>query len=161
ILLLIVSGAFSLPVTNASAARVDATLKETALLHFTIAPGLYQQTWFRIACAAGLAVVIAFAFYSWLEQVKRRDRQRIRDRHAERERIARDLHDTLLQGIHALLFRLQNWETDPALPTGYREEVSAVVKQARCIVIEARDRILMLRREHVQPTELLEALSAL
>lgn len=139
--------------------HVPSAKPDDAVLNFTTAPATYQQIGFEIACAAALVLLIAIAFYSRIEQIKRRYRQRMRDRHAERERIARDLHDTLLQGIQSLLFRLQNWETDPALPPGYREEVAAVVTQVRSIVIEGRDRILMLRRTDAQPTELLEALS--
>ena len=46
---------------------------------------------------------------------------------AERERIARDLHDTLLQGIQALLFRLQLWESDADISESHRAEISALV----------------------------------
>jgi signal transduction histidine kinase len=80
---------------------------------------------------------------------------------AERERIARDLHDTLLQGIQALLFRLQLWESDPDISESHRAEIAALVTQARAIVVEGRDRIVMLRRTDAQPADLTEALAAI
>jgi signal transduction histidine kinase len=82
-------------------------------------------------------------------------------RNAERERIARELHDTLLQGTQALLMRIQNWETDPAIPEGHRREVAAVVNQARSMVIEGRDLILGLRGSDSQPADLVAAIAEL
>jgi signal transduction histidine kinase len=88
-------------------------------------------------------------------------RQSMDARHAERERIARDLHDTLLQGIQALLFRLQIWASDPAIPEERRSEIATVVTQAREIVMEGRDRILTLRKGDPEPRDLLESLRAI
>lgn len=87
--------------------------------------------------------------------------QRMDARHAERERIARDLHDTLLQGIQAVLFRLQIWASDPAIPAERRDEIATVVTQAREIVMEGRDRILSLRGGDPEPKDLLAALAAI
>ena len=81
--------------------------------------------------------------------------------HAERERIARDLHDTLLQGIQALLFRLQVWASDPAIPPERRGEIGTVVTQAREIVMEGRDRIMSLREAEPQSEDLLESLATI
>ncbi len=81
--------------------------------------------------------------------------------HAERERIARDLHDTLLQGIQALLFRLQIWASDPAIPPERRGEIATVVTQAREIVMEGRDRIMSLRGAGPRSQDLLESLAAI
>jgi signal transduction histidine kinase len=87
--------------------------------------------------------------------------QRMDARHAERERIARDLHDTLLQGIQALLFRLQIWASDPAIPEERRNEIATVVTQAREIVMEGRDRIMTLRRAEPESKDLLESLTVI
>lgn len=81
--------------------------------------------------------------------------------HAERERIARDLHDTLLQDIQALLFRLQIWASDPAISVQRRSEIATVVTQARQIVVQARDRIMTLRQADPQCNDLLESLAAI
>jgi signal transduction histidine kinase len=93
------------------------------------------------------------------EQLQRYNRRLTQERHAERERIARDLHDTLLQGVQALLFRLQIWETDGSLPPEFRRELAQTVSVAKEVVIEGRNRILMLRPNGDPPRDLLEALS--
>lgn len=87
-------------------------------------------------------------------------RERLQARKAERERIARDLHDTLLQGTQALLFRLQAWANDPAIPAARREEIAAVLVQARAIVVDGRDRLTALRSTDPECQDLLESLTA-
>lgn len=82
-------------------------------------------------------------------------------RHAERERIARDLHDTLLPAVQALLFRLQLWEDDAAVPRALRAELAVLVRQAQAIVVEGRDRITMLRRADAGSVDLTQALAAI
>jgi signal transduction histidine kinase len=63
----------------------------------------------------------------------------------ERERIARDLHDTLLQAFQAVLLRLDLWGKDQGLPEENREQIREVARQTRAIVIEGRDKIFQLR----------------
>lgn len=66
-------------------------------------------------------------------------------RQMERERIARDLHDTLLQAFQSVLLRLDTWGKDPCLPEDSREQIRDVARQTRAIVIEGRDKIFQLR----------------
>ena len=126
----------------------DATLR----LH--VLPAFYQTLWFRSLLLCAFLILVWIVFTIRLNQLQRRVRLESDTRHAERERIARDLHDTLLGGIQALLFRLQTWVRDVTLPEMHREQVSDVVNQARRTVIEARDRIVALRRSEISPRHL-------
>ena len=117
--------------------------------------------WFRLLCLAAPLVLAWLMLLMRVEQVKGRIRERLDERHAERERIARDLHDTLLQGIQALLFRLQIWAADTGIASERREEIAAVVVQARAIVVEGRDRILALRSPASRCQDLFESLTQL
>jgi signal transduction histidine kinase len=132
-----------------------------AEVKFRLQPAYYQRLGFQSGIAMALLCLIAIAFRIRLGQAQRRFRHDMEERHAERERIARDLHDTLLQAVQALLFRLQLWEDDEEVPNSLREEIAALVTQARAIVVEGRDRILMLRRADAQPVDLREALAAI
>ena len=67
----------------------------------------YETSLFRVIIALALASIMAFAFKFRLHQVKLDLAQRLEERMNERARIARDLHDTLLQSFHALLLHLQ------------------------------------------------------
>jgi ligand-binding sensor domain-containing protein len=134
---------------------------ESAALGIRILKPWWDTWWFRSAIVAALLTSLCIVYYVRLEQLKRRIREGLELRHAERERIARDLHDTLLQGIQALLFRLQAWGKQSAIPLEQRNEISTVAMQARAIVVEGRDRILELRRKNIAQEELVEALKAL
>lgn len=86
---------------------------------------------------------------------------RMRERQAERERIARELHDTLLQGVQALLLRVHNWEMEPAIPERHQREIHIVAGQARALVVETRQRILGLRSSALRSLELAAVLKSL
>lgn len=124
-------------------------------------PVLHQQGWWCAALLVLVLCLIATAFKVRLNQAQRRLRHEMEATHHERERIARDLHDTLLQAVQALLFRLELWEDDEGLGAAHRAEISALVTQTRAIVIEGRDRILMLRRADPRPVDLVEDLCAI
>jgi signal transduction histidine kinase len=126
---------------------------------FSIPLAFYHTLWFRLLCVAAPLVLAWLMLLMRVEQVKSRVRERLEERHAERERIARDLHDTLLQGIQALLFRLQIWAADTSIASERREEIAAVVVQARDIVVEGRDRIIALRSPASRCQDLFESLT--
>jgi signal transduction histidine kinase len=140
----------------------DAFLRSAhgTILRFTLRPAFYATGWFKILCGVVLVATLALPFVVRFEQAQRRYRRGMDERHAERERIARDVHDTLLQGAQALLFRLQIWEEDPDIPAPLRAELAEVASQTKSIVIEARERILMMRRIDAHPADLVESLAA-
>jgi signal transduction histidine kinase len=73
--------------------------EEGASLDFTIAPAWYQTTWFRLLCAVIALLAIWVIFRLRVRHIARALNARFDERLAERTRIARDLHDTLLQTI--------------------------------------------------------------
>ena len=78
----------------------DGVWNETgAALDFTIAPAWYQTLLFRILAAASALFVIWMLYRLRLRQVARALSVRFDERLAERTRIARELHDTLLQTV--------------------------------------------------------------
>ena len=111
------------------------------------------------AALGALLLALALAVVIRRQLIHELNRRRMQERKAERERIARDLHDTLLQGIQSLLLRIQNWETDPDIPERYRREIGVVVSRARSIVIEGRDQILGLREDGLQRADLVTAIA--
>ena len=74
---------------------------------FTIAPWFFQTKWFYALCLlAGMGLVAGF--FVWRTRLAaERVHLKLMERMSERERIARDIHDTLLQGVQGLLLRLQ------------------------------------------------------
>lgn len=70
---------------------------------FEIPPPFVQTGWFKLMCLAGLVVLGWLLHRFRLRIALRRLSARIEARTAERERIARDLHDTLLQSVQGLI----------------------------------------------------------
>jgi signal transduction histidine kinase len=120
----------------------------------------YARPLFKTPAVLLVLAATALAVFSRL-RARRRYRKNMEARHAERERIARDLHDTLLQGVQALLFRLQMWETEKTIPQPLRAEIAAVADQTRSIVLEGRERILSIRKADSKPVNLAESLTLL
>ncbi len=72
---------------------------KVASVDFTILPAFYQTIWFRLAIIA-TGLLLVFALYRLrLRQATARLNVRFDERLAERTRIARELHDTLLQTV--------------------------------------------------------------
>src|SRR6202790_109070 len=85
---------------------------------------------------------------------------RFEERLAERTRIARELHDTLLQSFQALMLHFQT--VNDLLPAGEaKEALEKVLDRADKAIVEGRDAIQGLRSSTTLTNELAEALTAL
>ena len=98
-------------------------------------------------------------FRSKIRRSSEQLRARLEERHAERERIARELHDTFLQGVQGLVLRFQAIsqtipEEDPA-----RSKMNEALYRADMVLSEGRDRVLDLRSPNASNISLLGALS--
>jgi signal transduction histidine kinase len=73
----------------------------------------------------------------------------------ERTRIARELHDSLLQGAHGLLLRFQIVsELLPGRPLEAKDNVDHAIKQTAEFITEARDQVQGLRESTLQRNDL-------
>jgi len=119
---------------------------------------LWDQYKWRILAA----LVILWAIY--LVRVKQLERQfktTLEARVAERTRIARELHDTLLQSFHGLLFRLQAVRNMfPRRTEGAPEALDVAILMAEQAIAESRDAIKDLRSESAEQRDLAELLTA-
>lgn len=114
-----------------------------ATLHFEIAPTLTQSAWFRAAAVlVGLATLGALAALR-ARQRRLHEQERLAARVQERERIARDLHDTLLQGVYGLILRFE--AIARRLPGTERSAMERVLTDADALLVEGRDRVTDLR----------------
>jgi signal transduction histidine kinase len=125
-----------------------------------VLPSFYQATWFKILCALAGVALVWLIFALRVRAVTRVVRTRAEERADERIRIARELHDTLLQGIQGLLltFHVVAQKMSPS------DESKAMLERALStadrIIVEGRNRVASLRSEHVTDAELLGALEA-
>ena len=85
---------------------------------------------------------------------------RFEERLAERARIARELHDTLLQSFQALMLHFQT--VHDQLPAGKaKESMEKALDRADEAIVEGRDAIQNLRSSTTITNELAQALTAL
>jgi signal transduction histidine kinase/ligand-binding sensor domain-containing protein len=132
--------------------------KEGATMTLSKAPKFYQTLWFRVLCGAlGLAALWA-AYRLRLSSITSRMQARLDSALAERERIARDLHDTLLQGVHGLLLRFQSI-ADRMQGHDLAKPMEIALERAEDMMIESRERLLDLRTPATR-RDLTEMLSA-
>jgi signal transduction histidine kinase len=87
---------------------------------------------------------------------------RFEERLAERTRIARDLHDTLLQSFHGLLLRFQAaTNLLPERPEEAKQSFESAIDQAAQAITEGRDAVQGLRSSTVVTNDLACAITTL
>jgi len=86
----------------------DGVWNETgATLDFSILPAYYQTAWFRSLCGAAILSLLWFLYQLRLRQLQHQFDIGLEARVNERTRIARELHDTLLQSFQGAAFQFQ------------------------------------------------------
>jgi signal transduction histidine kinase/ligand-binding sensor domain-containing protein len=153
-------GKYSFRVT---ASNSDGVWDDTpAKLDFSVSPAYYQTIWFRALCAA-LLLGLAWAVHRLrIRQLQHQFDMTLDARVGERTRIARDLHDTLLQSAHGLLLRFQIIsQLLPDRPIEAKETLDRAIAQTADFITEARDEVQGLRDSTVQTNDLALAISTL
>ena len=86
----------------------DGVWNETGTsITFTIPPTFIQTIWFDLLLAAIAICLLWIAYIRRLRRATEEVSARLGERLQERERIARELHDTLLQDFQAIILRFQ------------------------------------------------------
>jgi signal transduction histidine kinase/ligand-binding sensor domain-containing protein len=116
-----------------------------ATLEFTIPPTFFQSRWFLLICALALGGALWLGYSIRLRHVTARVREGLEVRLAERERIARELHDTLLQGFQGLVLRFQSVADRIPPDAPIRPIIDDALERADAVMIEGRERVLELR----------------
>ncbi|WP_165356332.1 sensor histidine kinase [Sphingosinicella sp. BN140058] len=116
-----------------------------ATLDFEIRPTFLQSWPFKALCAAAAIGLLWLAYSARMRFVAARIRLRMAERFEERERIARELHDTLLQAIQALTWRFQLVLDDLPPKQPGRATLLRAIDSAEHVIAEGRDRVRDLR----------------
>ncbi len=134
---------------------------ETAIA-LNVAPAYYQTYWFRLSCIAAFLGMLAAGYQLRLRQLSREFNLRLEERVAERTRIARDLHDTLLQSFHGLLLRFQTAANLlPERPAEARKTLESAIDQAAQAITEGRDAVQGLRSSTVVASDFASTINIL
>jgi signal transduction histidine kinase len=133
--------------------------EEGASLDFNITPAWYQTNWFRVACAATFLLLLWLIYQLRLRQLRHEFSIGLEARVNERTRIARELHDTLLQSFHGLLLRFQTvYALLPSRPEEAKQSLGSVIDQAAQAITESRDAVQGLRSSTIESNDLAAAI---
>jgi signal transduction histidine kinase len=135
---------------------------EGAALEFVIPPAWYETNSFRVACLAALLAMIWTAYQLRVRQLAYQFNRILEARVSERTRIARDLHDTLLQSFQGLLLRFQSvLKALPERPLEARQRLESAVDQAAAAIAEGRDAVQGLRSSASETNDLANGIIAI
>ena len=128
------------------ASNNDGRWQEGASLAFVVGAPFYRRPWFFVACGLGL-LPLGFAIH-------RERMARLRARYtgiaAERTRVARELHDTLLQGMSGIAMQLEALVTAvPPDPPGPRRELEVLRREVRACLDQTRQVVWNLRDSEI------------
>jgi len=131
-----------------------------ASITLTVPPTFSQTIWFEALCVAAFGGLCVFGYRLRLHQLTEGLRQRMYERLAERERIARDLHDTFFQSVQGLLLRFHT--ATSRLPQDHptRHILEEALKQSDQVMLEGRDLLLDLRATASESPDLPAAFAA-
>ena len=136
--------------------------EEGVSLPILITPPWWRTNWFRALC---VVVVLALLWAAYQMRVRRLHQQfgiLLEARLDERTRIARELHDTLLQSFHGILLYLQSGiHQMPEHPAEAKKTFQDAVDQAERAIVEGREKVQGLRTSTVERNDLALAIKTL
>ena len=131
-------------------------------LQFSVAPAYYQTNWFRMLCSLIFCLLLWAAYRLRMRRLHHEFEAALEARVDERTRIARDLHDTLLQSFQGLLLRFQAGINMLAVrPGDGRKLLEDAVERASQAIGEGRDAISGLRRSTIEKNDLAAAIETI
>jgi signal transduction histidine kinase/ligand-binding sensor domain-containing protein len=130
-----------------------------AAADFVVEPTFYQTLWFKVLIAAIIAGLLWVLYLLRLKQATANVQRRLLAQMEERERIARELHDTLLQGFQGITLRMQGVSKNMPIEAPPRKMMEEVLDRADEVMREARQRVRNLRRRATDENELPDRLT--
>ncbi|KQV84959.1 hypothetical protein ASD15_07430 [Massilia sp. Root351] len=117
-----------------------------ASMELEVAPTVTQTWWFKLACLGAGALVLYCLYRYRLKAATHTLFHQLQVRQEERERIARTLHDTILQTVQALILHVHNVALK--LPGGSepREQLEKILQNADHAINEGRRQVQQLRK---------------
>ena len=124
-------------------------------------PFVYQTVWFKAMCGAAFLGMLCGVYWRRMRGLAHEFNVRLEERVTERTRIARELHDTLLQSFQGSLYEVQaarnlfRRRPDDAMQT-----LDEAIGSAEAAIVDGRNAILDLRSGSAAPSDLSHLLEA-
>jgi signal transduction histidine kinase len=121
---------------------------------FRITPPYYQTSWFYFVSLAIIGGLLWLVYHVRMQYLTSQVQKRLEARTQERLRIARDLHDTLLQGVQGLMLRFHFATEQLPAAEPARAVLLDALDRADAVLLEGRYKVRNLRNEVASPAEL-------
>lgn len=132
-----------------------------ASLSIEVLPPWWQTMWFYALCAALVLAISGFAHRFHIRRVAADYNIRLEERMNERNRVARDLHDTLLQSFQGLIFRMQAARHYlPSHPRKAADILDSILERSDEAIVEGRNAIQALRESNLSSHGLSQAIKS-
>jgi signal transduction histidine kinase len=130
-----------------------------AVMTFDVSPAFWQDRRYQLLGIAALFLLGWSLYRRRLRQITATLDLRHAERLGERTRVARELHDTLLQSFHGLMLHLQ--AVSRLLPEGKaKEQLEETMERADRAIAEGRNAVYDLRSSATPTNDLAEAVNA-
>lgn len=129
-------------------------------LPIQVEPTLFQRWWFQMASCGLLLMAGVLLYRSRMRAVLRQATVLADERIAERNRIARDLHDTLLQGFISVMMHLHVTSERVPESSKTRNALHEILGMMEHVIEEARLSVQGLRSSETETPDLETALGA-
>jgi ligand-binding sensor domain-containing protein/signal transduction histidine kinase len=131
------------------------------VLRIHVLPPWWRTWWFTTLVGVLLALMGGVALSYRLRSIARQYEVRLEERVLERTRIARELHDSLLQGFQGLVLRLEAVRRLlPGRAAEAEQSLEAALERAEQTIIEGRDAVKDLRNSAIADTDLEKSLQS-
>jgi signal transduction histidine kinase/ligand-binding sensor domain-containing protein len=124
------------------------------IYNVTQQPYYYQTTWFLFVSISAFVLLLSALYLIRVRQIVRQTRIRLEERLVERERIARELHDTLLQGFLSASMQLDVVEDQLPDDAPTKPLVGRVLQTMRQVTKEGRSALNGLRSQETDSDNL-------
>ena len=131
-------------------------------LRIEILPPWWGTSWFRVIIAGLLVCSVLAVYYYRVRRLEQQFHIRLGERLGERTRIARELHDSMLQGFQGLMFRLQAVrDMLPARPTEAMDALETALDKGDQAIAAGREAVQDLRSSTLVGNDVAQTLTAL
>jgi signal transduction histidine kinase len=135
--------------------------RQGIIYRITQEPFFYQTAWFQALGAAAFLGMLYGLYWRRMRRLAHEFNVRLEERVTERTRIARELHDTLLQSFQGSLFEVQAARNlFPRRPDDAMHTLDEGIRSAEAAIAEGRDAILDLRSSPASRSDLAHLLAA-
>jgi signal transduction histidine kinase/ligand-binding sensor domain-containing protein len=124
---------------------------------FTVLPAFYQTLWFQILMGIAVLAIIWTLYSIRLERLSNQVKMEMLVKMGERERIARDLHDTFFQSVQGLLLHFQTATFQIQKNEPARSRLENALQQSDAVMLEGRKLLLDLRNDSVEKVDIVKS----